>query len=65
MGLGVGLGVGLKLGLERTSLPSTIFAWPAMGVRQLPSSAARKARSQETAVKVSSWLSAPIYLARV
>mmetsp|Transcript_10996 Transcript_10996/g.37882 ORF Transcript_10996/g.37882 Transcript_10996/m.37882 type:complete len:285 (+) Transcript_10996:122-976(+) len=46
---------------SKRSSPSTMRAWPAMGVLQLPSRAARKARSQETQVKVSSWLSAAMY----
>mmetsp|Transcript_11253 Transcript_11253/g.34588 ORF Transcript_11253/g.34588 Transcript_11253/m.34588 type:complete len:282 (-) Transcript_11253:110-955(-) len=39
-----------------------ICAWPAMGVLQLPSSAARNARSHDTHVNVSSWFSASMYL---
>lgn len=40
------------------SLPPSFRAYPAMGVRQDPSSASRNARSQTTAMRVSSWLSA-------
>mmetsp|Transcript_83619 Transcript_83619/g.167475 ORF Transcript_83619/g.167475 Transcript_83619/m.167475 type:complete len:270 (-) Transcript_83619:34-843(-) len=42
--------------------PSTMNAAPAMGVRQLPSSAAKNARSQSTHALVSGWLSPARYL---
>ncbi len=43
--------------LTLTTVPSLCCARPAMGVLQLPSSAVRKARSQTTASRVSSWFS--------
>eukprot|EP00958_Prasinococcus_capsulatus_P015767 scaffold1690_cov366-Prasinococcus_capsulatus_cf.AAC.3 len=40
---------------------SSLWAWPAIGVRHEPSSAARNARSHTTAMRVSSWFSAERY----
>ena len=40
---------------RKCRVPFSIRAWPASGVRQEPSRAARKARSQETAMPVSPW----------
>ena len=45
-------------GTLNPSPPASWQAWPAMGVRQLPSSAVRNARSQTTASRVSSWFRA-------
>mmetsp|Transcript_42359 Transcript_42359/g.90456 ORF Transcript_42359/g.90456 Transcript_42359/m.90456 type:complete len:362 (-) Transcript_42359:20-1105(-) len=53
---------GLDTSPWKRSCPSTSRACPAIGVRQLPSRAARKARSQSTATLVSGWLSASRYL---
>mmetsp|Transcript_33342 Transcript_33342/g.79059 ORF Transcript_33342/g.79059 Transcript_33342/m.79059 type:complete len:355 (+) Transcript_33342:217-1281(+) len=48
---------------EKLMTPLSIVAWPAIGVRQDPSSAMRKARSQTTASRVGSSLSLARYCA--
>mmetsp|Transcript_25018 Transcript_25018/g.64580 ORF Transcript_25018/g.64580 Transcript_25018/m.64580 type:complete len:314 (-) Transcript_25018:105-1046(-) len=52
---------GLATSPRKISSPSTMRAWPAIGVLQLPSRADRNARSQSTAILVGLWHSALMY----
>mmetsp|Transcript_23448 Transcript_23448/g.56618 ORF Transcript_23448/g.56618 Transcript_23448/m.56618 type:complete len:200 (+) Transcript_23448:106-705(+) len=52
---------GMAINPRNTIFPSTIRAWPAMGVLQFPSSASKNARSQFTQTCVSMQFSVSIY----